>query len=74
VVRCDGPCLVVAARPWAPGWRALVDGRPALLVRANLAGLGVVVPAGEHGVELDYNPWRWWPGEGLSFGDLRSRR
>jgi hypothetical protein len=62
VVRCNGPCLVVAARPWAPGWRALVDGRPAPLVRANLAGLGVVSPPGKHAVELRYNPWRWWPG------------
>ncbi|PWB74830.1 MAG: hypothetical protein C3F15_07260 [Holophagae bacterium] len=62
VASCDGPCLVVAARPWAPGWRAAVDGRPAPLVRANLAGLGVVSPAGEHTVELRYNPWRWWPG------------
>jgi hypothetical protein len=62
-VSCDGPCLVVAARPWAPGWRAVVDGRPAPLVRANLAGLGVVSPPGEHTVELRYNPWRWWPGK-----------
>ena len=62
VASCDGPCLVVAARPWAPGWRAAVDGRPAPLVRANLAGLGVVSPAGEHTVELRYNPWRWRPG------------
>lgn len=61
-VRCDGPCLVVAARPWAPGWRAVVDGKPAPLVRANLAGLGAVSPPGEHTVELRYNPWRWWPG------------
>jgi hypothetical protein len=63
VVVCDGPCLMVAARPWAPGWRALVDGRPAPLVRANLAGIGVVSPPGEHTVELCYNPWRWWPGK-----------
>jgi hypothetical protein len=63
-VRCDGPCLVVAARPWAPGWWAVVDGKRAPLVRANLAGLGAVSPPGEHTVELRYNPWRWWPGEG----------
>jgi hypothetical protein len=42
----------------------MVDGRPAPLVRANLAGLGVVSPPGEHTVELRYNPWRWWPGKG----------
>jgi len=56
---CDGPCLLVLAQPWAPGWRARIDGAPAPLVRTNIAGLGVVVPAGRHTVELDYRPWRW---------------
>jgi hypothetical protein len=59
---CDGPCLVIAARPWAPGWSAAVDGEPAPLVLANLAGLGVVAPPGRHRVVLDYNPWRWGNG------------
>lgn len=58
-VSCDGPCLLVLARPWAPGWRAAIDGRPAPLVLTDLAGLGVAVPAGERRVELRYNPWRW---------------
>jgi hypothetical protein len=58
-LRCDGPCLVVVARPWTPGWKASVDGAPAPVVRANLAGLGVVVPRGTHTAELRYNPWRW---------------
>jgi hypothetical protein len=58
-VSCDGPCLLVTARPWAPGWGASVGGRPAEVVRANLAGLGVHVQAGDHVVELVYNPWRW---------------
>ena len=56
-VRCDGPCLLVVARPWDPGWRARVDDDPADVERANLAGLGVVSPAGEHTVELVYRPW-----------------
>lgn len=59
---CDGPCLVIAARPWAPGWSAAVDGEPAPLVLANLACLGVVAPPGRHRVVLDYNPWRWGDG------------
>jgi len=58
-VLCDGPCVLVVARPWAPGWRAAVDGVAAEVVRTNLAGLGAVVPAGRHHVELSYNPWRW---------------
>jgi len=56
---CDGPCLLVLVQPWAPGWRARVDGEPVPLVRTNVAGLGVVAPAGRHSIELDYRPWRW---------------
>jgi hypothetical protein len=56
---CDGPCLVVVARPWAPGWRASVDGSRVPVIRANLAGLGVVAPQGHHMVELRYRPWSW---------------
>ena len=58
-VECDGPCLLVLAQPWAPGWRARVDGALAPVVRTNVAGLGVIAPAGRHAVELDYRPWRW---------------
>jgi len=59
---CDGPCLLILAQPWAPGWRARVDGAPAMVVRTNVAGLGVVAPAGRHAVQLDYRPWRWHGG------------
>ncbi len=57
--RCDGPCLVVRAQPWVPGWCATVDGQAADVVRADLAALAVLAPAGEHEVELVYRPWRW---------------
>ncbi len=60
--QCDGPCLLILAQPWAPGWRAQIDGAPAPLVRTNVAGLGVVAPAGRHSIELDYRPWRWLDG------------
>lgn len=52
--RCDGPCLLVVARPWAPGWRARLDGDPAPVVIADIAGMGVVAPPGVHSVELEY--------------------
>ncbi len=54
---CDGPCLLLLAQPWAPGWRASVDGRPAPVLRANLAALGVLIPAGAHEAELAYHLW-----------------
>jgi hypothetical protein len=61
-VVCDGPCLVVVAQPWAPGWTVTVDGREVPVVRTNLAGLGTVVEAGEHRVCFRYRPWRWRSG------------
>jgi len=57
MVACDGPCLLLLAQPWAPGWKARVDGRPAELLRPNLAALGVMVPPGEHEAELVYELW-----------------
>ncbi|MEW6270102.1 MAG: YfhO family protein, partial [Thermodesulfobacteriota bacterium] len=49
--------LVVVSRLDDPGWAATVDGKDADLVRVNGAMMGVVVPAGEHRVELRYRPW-----------------
>ena len=39
----------VSKEAWK-GWRADVDGRPAKIVRANHAFLGVFVPAGKHAI------------------------
>jgi hypothetical protein len=61
-VECDGPCLVVVAQPWAPGWWARVDRRAVPLVRTNIAGLGAVLPSGRHRVEFSYHPWSRWSG------------
>lgn len=54
VLTCDGPCLLFVARPWAPGWTATVDGRRATVLRADLAALGVMSPAGRHHVCISY--------------------
>lgn len=59
---CDGPCLVLVAQPWAPGWRVSVEGIPVPLVLTNIAGLGAVVPAGRHPVAFEYRPWAWRDG------------
>jgi hypothetical protein len=58
-VECDGPCLVVVAQPWIPGWKATSDGEGLPLVRTNIAGFGAVLPAGRHSVAFEYHPWSW---------------
>ena len=50
------PGVVVLTDAWFPGWQATLDGSPVRLRRANFALRGVVVPAGEHRIEMRYRP------------------
>jgi len=47
---------VVLVDAWDPAWRATVDGRPAELLRANVAFRALALPAGRHRVEMRYRP------------------
>lgn len=49
--------LLIVSRLLAPGWQAKIDGRPLGLLRVSGALMGVVVPAGEHVVEILYAPF-----------------
>lgn len=51
-VEASGPGLLVVTENYYPAWRVRVDGRPAPLLRVNLAFRGVPVPAGRHQVEF----------------------
>lgn len=55
-VRRSVPGWLVAARPWYPGWRALVNGAPAPILRADYAFGAVEVPEGSSTVEWIYDP------------------
>ena len=50
----SSPSLLKLAMAWYPGWRAAVDGRAAPVLRVDHALMGVVVPPGEHMVELRF--------------------
>jgi hypothetical protein len=52
----DAPSLLVVSQADLPGWRAHVDGTPAVLYRAYGLVQGVVVPPGEHALVLEYAP------------------
>jgi hypothetical protein len=62
----DAPGYLVLADTWYPGWRAMVDGEPAELLRANYAFRAVRLEAGEHSVEMVYHPTSVFVGGGLS--------
>ena len=47
---------LIVSTPWSEGWSALIDGRPAPVLRANTYMQSVAVPAGEHVVALSYRP------------------
>lgn len=58
--------LLVLTRSWDPGWEVRVDGERAQVLRAQLALVAVVVPPGEHRIELRYRPLAFRVGLGLS--------
>jgi hypothetical protein len=64
------PGYVVLVDSWDPGWRATVDGRPAPVLRANVAFRAVPVPAGRHAIEQRYRPRSVSLGLLLSLGSL----
>lgn len=65
-VAADGSGHLVVRASYARGWRALVDGRPAPVLRANGKHRAVPVPAGAHEVALRYHPPGLWAGVLLS--------
>ncbi|MDE2293156.1 MAG: hypothetical protein KGL53_13830, partial [Elusimicrobia bacterium] len=81
--RSTAPGWLVLADAWDPGWRAVVDGRPARVLRADFVLRAVRVPPGESRTVFFYRPrgWPWagfvslaaWAG-GLAFLGMGLRR
>ncbi len=69
-VRARGRVLAILHSPRAPGWSALLDGRPTPIIQANLGAMGVVVPTGAHEVRWEYWPPLLWPGAALTIAGL----
>jgi hypothetical protein len=55
-VGVSGQQLLVLSQIYYPGWRALIDGKDADVFPVNLVQQGVLIPAGEHQVELYFRP------------------
>lgn len=56
--RARGPCVLVVAQAWDPGWEVTVDGAPAPSYVADLLQVAVPLGPGEHDVRLVHaDPW-----------------
>jgi hypothetical protein len=56
-VTTTAPGLLVVADTWMPGWSALLDGRPAPILRGNHAQRVVTLPdPGSHTILMRYDP------------------
>jgi len=60
-VERSAPGLLVVSQTWAPGWRATDNGRATSVLRVDYALTGVYLTAGDHWVDLTYDPpeWEW---------------
>ena len=63
----DHPTFLRIAVPYFPGWRAQVDGTETPVMPADLALMGVVVPAGSHDLVLRYHSVWFQTGALVSF-------
>jgi len=64
--RSGRPTFLLLTDSFHPGWKALVDGEPAPIYRADYLFRAVPVPAGEHVVRFVYQPESFELGSRLS--------
>jgi hypothetical protein len=65
-VRCEQPSVLIVRETLLPGWQAWIDGNPAPLYYADGVNRAMLLPAGEHTVQMRYRPPRWQMGVGVS--------
>jgi hypothetical protein len=65
-VNASGRQLLIFSQIYYPGWQAKIDNQPAELLRVNVIQQGMVVPEGQHVVELTFSPGSFWTGTVIS--------
>jgi hypothetical protein len=69
-VSMTAPGWMIVSEPAWKGWRAYIDGRRVRMQYADIAFLGIWVPAGNHTVRLVYLPDAFVTGRAISFATL----
>ena len=62
----DRDTLLVLNEHWDPGWKALLDGKPAPVTKVDTVLMGTPLPQGKHRVEFHYHPRRLGVGQAIS--------
>ena len=65
-VQATGNHLVVFSQIHYPGWQATLDGQPVEVKQVNVVQQGVLVPPGNHVLELSFQPVSFWWGMAIS--------
>jgi uncharacterized membrane protein YfhO len=60
------PSLLKLSVAWYPGWRAEVEGEPLPIVRVDHALMGVIVPAGDNEVAVNFHSNHFGSGLAIS--------
>ncbi|HEY2797282.1 MAG TPA: YfhO family protein [Thermoanaerobaculia bacterium] len=68
--RVAEPSLLVVSQMHYPGWKAIVDGKDASLLRADYAFVAVALAPGAHAVRIVYEPASFRAGAALSVAGL----
>jgi len=65
-LQAASPAILVISQNFYRGWKAVVDGVPAAVFQADYAVIGVAVPAGNHDVQVVFDPASFKIGAAIS--------
>lgn len=54
--KSNSQALIVVADSFYPGWELTIDGKKGEILPVNINSRGIIVPAGEHQIEMSYQP------------------